>query len=238
MNGGLTEVTGWSVDRAVRGARKHVDTVLAQGGFARIVPIDHGRVVWLGPDGEAWKFVPPASIPTPEERREARRLASLALAEQRKAKRAAKGLANRAAARQAKADAKAAAKRRRNTPTRKRPSWTAMMRSGPALTPGDLRRARKVLSDVAEARGVTLVDMLGEDRVRPVAFARFEAMWRLRELRAPDGRRLFSLPRIGRLFGRDHTSVLHALRRHAQLNGLTLEPELMAQPRTTWSRAA
>lgn len=246
MTGGLTETTGWTVDQVRERDRQHVEAVLAQGGFARVVEIAKGVVVWVGPDGGPWKHIPQAPVVPKVERkladRSARLAASRALAEERRARQTARRKAEREAAREARAAAKAAAKleaeRRRNRVTRRRPSWQTELRSGPALKPSDLRRARAVLNDVAQRHGLDLSDMLAEGRRRALAHARFEAMWLLRELRGRDGRRLFSLPRIGRVFGRDHTSVHHGLRRHAQLNGLTVEPELEVEPATEWSRAA
>jgi chromosomal replication initiation ATPase DnaA len=41
-------------------------------------------------------------------------------------------------------------------------------------------------------------------------------MWRCRELRRADGTYRHSMPAIARVFeGRDHTTILHGVRRHA-----------------------
>lgn len=68
---------------------------------------------------------------------------------------------------------------------------------------------------VAAKWGVTLDELRGEIRARRVAWPRHEAMY---EMYATG---LFSLPQIGRfLGGRDHTTVLHGCRRHAERNNL------------------
>jgi chromosomal replication initiator protein len=68
-------------------------------------------------------------------------------------------------------------------------------------------RILAVVREVADVRGVTMAEILGDRRHAQVARARMEAMARCRALDpAP------SLPRIGVWFGRDHTTVLHACR--------------------------
>lgn len=67
-----------------------------------------------------------------------------------------------------------------------------------------------VLKAVAGATGVTMEDMLGEGRSYEIALARHMAMALARKLLG------YSLPRIGRLLRRDHTTVLHGLRRIAR----------------------
>jgi hypothetical protein len=64
----------------------------------------------------------------------------------------------------------------------------------------------RVASAVAAEFGVTLEDLLGERRHAPIAEARQVAM--------ALGQRCcgYSLPRIGRLLRRDHTTVLHGIR--------------------------
>jgi chromosomal replication initiator protein len=64
------------------------------------------------------------------------------------------------------------------------------------------------------ALGVSLEDLAGPSRLRPHAAARQQMMWELKQ-----GFRL-SLPQIGRYFGgRDHTTVLHAVRKMSSLSG-------------------
>lgn len=73
-------------------------------------------------------------------------------------------------------------------------------------------KAREILAAVACCHGLAVSDLTGPSRRPHVVAARQEAM---RRLRAEAWRR-FSMPEIGRMLGgRDHTTVLHGLRRHA-----------------------
>lgn len=67
--------------------------------------------------------------------------------------------------------------------------------------------AAGIVRRVAEAFGVTAKDVLGPSRLRSVMVPRQVAIYLVRELCG------LSLPRIGAVFGRDHTTVLHALRK-------------------------
>ena len=63
-----------------------------------------------------------------------------------------------------------------------------------------------ILSTVAEVTGVSVTEVTGDKRSRPVVEARHLAMYLARELTDA------SLPKIGeRIGGRDHTTVLHAV---------------------------
>lgn len=74
-------------------------------------------------------------------------------------------------------------------------------------------RVELILRQVCAQHGVSPRDVLGDSRLKAVCCARFEAMYRIRtEIKI--GGRPPSLPKIGSWFGRDHTSVLNALRRH------------------------
>jgi chromosomal replication initiator protein len=89
-----------------------------------------------------------------------------------------------------------------------------------------LPQIRRIVDGVALHFGFTRIALLGEGREAPVALARHMAMHLVRELHG------FSFPRIGRAFGRDHTSVLHAHRRIERLR------ETDAQLRTQWEALA
>ena len=84
----------------------------------------------------------------------------------------------------------------------------------PALTPMKGRIIDRIVRDVAARHGVFVGEILGRTRTAQICRARFEAMWLAYQERRADGSRLYTLPFIGRCFGRDHTSVLHAIRRH------------------------
>lgn len=74
-------------------------------------------------------------------------------------------------------------------------------------------RARHALLATAWLYGVPAHAILGGNRSRSplVTAARWGLIRALRTLMTPDGK-LWSMPRIGRLLGLDHTSVLYALR--------------------------
>ena len=71
------------------------------------------------------------------------------------------------------------------------------------------REPKRIIARVAEAFGFTHADIVGDGRTSDVVRARYAAIAAVREAR-PD----LSLPRLGRLFGgRDHTTMLHAIRK-------------------------
>lgn len=73
------------------------------------------------------------------------------------------------------------------------------------------QKRMRVIQRVANAHDVDVADIMGRDRTRAVSRARWEAIATIRQ-RFGD-----SMPMIGRLFGLDHTSVLHALRRFEEM---------------------
>lgn len=68
-----------------------------------------------------------------------------------------------------------------------------------------------VVGEVARKYRLTPEAILGRRRCRTVSWPRQEVMWRLRELG-------YSFPEIGRVMGRDHTTAMHAFRRHIERN--------------------
>ncbi len=69
-----------------------------------------------------------------------------------------------------------------------------------------------ILSIVAESTGVSVTEITGDKRTRPVVESRHLAMYLARELTDA------SLPKIGERIGnRDHTTVLHAVDKIAKL---------------------
>lgn len=77
--------------------------------------------------------------------------------------------------------------------------------------PAHRSRWRLIVKEVAAKHGVTVEDLVGRSRVPAIVAARHEAMFRVRK------ETTHSLPHIGRLFGgRDHSTVLNAMRRHAE----------------------
>jgi chromosomal replication initiation ATPase DnaA len=67
---------------------------------------------------------------------------------------------------------------------------------------------------------VPIADILGRDRRPLIAAARHEAIWRVRRVTG------WSLPRLGRFFKRDHTTVLHSVREMEKRSAH--DPELRA----------
>jgi Bacterial dnaA protein helix-turn-helix len=77
--------------------------------------------------------------------------------------------------------------------------------------------AREALRAVSTRTGVPLADILGRNRRPPIAAARHEAVWRVRLATG------WSLPRLGRFFKRDHTTVLHSVRKMEKRSAHDLE---------------
>lgn len=65
-----------------------------------------------------------------------------------------------------------------------------------------------LLDAVCRAHHVTRAEVCSRNRSRSVANARHDLWWRLRN----DGSLSFSYVEIGRLFARNHTTVLHGVR--------------------------
>lgn len=80
----------------------------------------------------------------------------------------------------------------------------------------ETRKAREIVADVAELHGFTFDDMVSPRRFREITLARQEAIWVCRQVRRADGSQRYSLPFLGHLLNRDHTSILNAERRHAE----------------------
>ena len=72
-----------------------------------------------------------------------------------------------------------------------------------------------IIAEVARETGLTVAMLVGDRRSRPIVAARHLAYWRVaRETGA-------SLAAIGRAFGdRDHTTIIHGIRKHEQRHGL------------------
>jgi hypothetical protein len=77
--------------------------------------------------------------------------------------------------------------------------------------------ARDIIRAVAEAHAISINDLLCDSHSRPLVLARHEAAYEMAQLTR------LSLVQIGRaLGGRDHTTIMNALCKHAQRNGLPL----------------
>ena len=72
------------------------------------------------------------------------------------------------------------------------------------------RTVREIQEQTCAAFGVSMEDLLSTSRAQPVAWPRQVAMYLSRELTDA------TLPTIGRAFGKNHTTVMHACRRTAE----------------------
>jgi hypothetical protein len=80
---------------------------------------------------------------------------------------------------------------------------------GSAPPPVRVKTGHQIIREVAAQHGFSAAELIGPRRQVQLVAARFEAMWRIKTER-PD----MSLPMIGRLFHRDHTTILHGTRVH------------------------
>ena len=74
----------------------------------------------------------------------------------------------------------------------------------PLPTPRDYTRA--IIREVAEAHGVTLAEILSDYRDHRIVAARRAAILAVIRMKPH-----LSLPDVGRVFGRDHTTIMHHL---------------------------
>ena len=101
--------------------------------------------------------------------------------------------------------------------------------------------ARQIMTQIAEKHGLTLPLLISHNRTKKVARARHEALWTCRQVVLPDGSPRWSLTTLGNILGgRDHTTVLHSLRRWEEIQSGGKEavrkerlPRVMAWSSTT-----
>jgi len=75
----------------------------------------------------------------------------------------------------------------------------------------------KVIEAVATKYGFTVRDIMGRKRTAELSTARFEAYHRVKQSTG------YSLPHIGRIFGRDHTTILSGLRKYEERKNARVE---------------
>ena len=73
-----------------------------------------------------------------------------------------------------------------------------------------------IVADVAAERGVPVSVLMGRSRYKRDVRVRQEAIWRCREVRQDDGKPRYALQQIGQFFKRDHTTIIHACKRHLE----------------------
>jgi chromosomal replication initiation ATPase DnaA len=95
-----------------------------------------------------------------------------------------------------------------------------------SLWKGEILIACKTMNQigalVAENHNLTVKDLKGQSRLRPIVAARQEAMWLMAEEIRPSGTPRYTNAQIGGWFNRDHTTVIHGRRAHAKRAGLDL----------------
>lgn len=85
-------------------------------------------------------------------------------------------------------------------------------------------RVRYIIAEVAAKHDVSVADLLGPRRFRPLVRARWEAAWRLKNLPWSP-----SFPRVAQWLGyEDHTSCMYAVAEHAKLIAKARALELAA----------
>lgn len=78
-----------------------------------------------------------------------------------------------------------------------------------ALRAGGGYYGREIAKAVAKAHGISFIDLISARRTRHLAIARQHAMWLMKKYTT------LSLPGIAAILGdRDHTTILHGIRRH------------------------
>jgi chromosomal replication initiation ATPase DnaA len=81
----------------------------------------------------------------------------------------------------------------------------------PAVVP------ERIIAHVAREYGITIADILGSYKGKPIFNARWEAIYRIARAR-PD----LSLSDLGRLFNCHHTSIRYTVRNYAARNNLPI----------------
>jgi len=72
--------------------------------------------------------------------------------------------------------------------------------------------AQRIIMDIARERGFTISDIKSPRREYKLVRARFEIMAALKA----SG---LSFPQVGRLLNRDHSTVMHGVRKHYEMAG-------------------
>ena len=95
--------------------------------------------------------------------------------------------------------------------------WRGLIKArntGRATLPPIIRD--RVVAEVSAETGVSVREIMSRDRTQRVFKARAEAIQRLRDMETDDGEPRFSMPAIGRAFGRDHCAISNALSKRSR----------------------
>lgn len=89
--------------------------------------------------------------------------------------------------------------------------------TAPTSEVAQVGRCRKIIAEVAAVHRLSVADICGHARSSRLVVARHEAIWTCRRITKENGAPRYSTTFLGDLFGgRDHTSILHAVRRHEE----------------------
>ena len=69
---------------------------------------------------------------------------------------------------------------------------------------------KRIIAECAAEFGITANDILGNSRVAHIVMARRKAAWIFHQ------RGTMSYPQIGRILNKDHSTIIHAVRRYKQ----------------------
>lgn len=83
-------------------------------------------------------------------------------------------------------------------------------------------RVEAIIFDVAARHKVPVAAIMGRRRTLPIMAARHEAVWMVKQATG------FSLPHIGRIFDRDHSTIFNSVRRYAEVTSKNWSPPTMA----------
>ena len=95
--------------------------------------------------------------------------------------------------------------------------WTIPSRKLDGSLLSDQKHAAKIIDQICEFYGLTPTQVKGKCRLRGYVKARFVAMFLLRT------RTGLTLKEIGRMFHRDHTSIIHAIKTINEVMSLKFE---------------
>ena len=110
---------------------------------------------------------------------------------------------------------------------------------GEMLVREPVKSMQEILDDIVEAYGVSRKDITGRSCFQEHVKPRHHAMWLMSMQEKADGSPRYSLPQIAKALNRkDHTSVIHGIKRHAERSGLTYVGRKANQPRWTYEVAA
>jgi chromosomal replication initiation ATPase DnaA len=95
--------------------------------------------------------------------------------------------------------------------------WTVQSRKLDGSLYSDQKKASKIIDEICDFYGLTQAQVKGKCRLRGYVKARFVAMFMLRT------RTGLTLKEIGRMFHRDHTSIIHAIKTINEVLSLKFE---------------